>query len=47
MQNTLMETYEQLMIPARQRFETSSSLATLLEEDIDPNYFELFLVPYV
>ncbi|MGE0885336.1 MAG: hypothetical protein AB7P14_17460 [Blastocatellales bacterium] len=44
MQNTNLEVYEQLMIPARQQFETSYGLATLLEEDIEPDYLELFLV---
>lgn len=44
MQNPSLEMYEQLMSPARQRFETSDALATLFEEDIEPNYLELFLV---
>jgi hypothetical protein len=44
MQSTIMETYELLMIPARRRFEADYGLTTLLEEDIEPNCFELFLV---
>lgn len=44
MENTNMETYEQLMNPARQRFEADYGMATLLEEDIEPDYLELFLV---
>ncbi len=44
MQNTIMEKYEQLMSPARQRFETSYGVARLLEENIEPKYLELFLV---
>lgn len=32
------------MIPARRRFESSKSFVTLLEEDVEPDYFELFLV---
>jgi hypothetical protein len=43
MQN-LMEKYEELITPARQRFETDYGIPTLLTEDIEPSHFELFLV---